>query len=64
MTAPLAPAKDMCNWLGITTDFCINYAPAVRANCPSQGLLQMNLQVVDTNSRKARLSQMTKPTYA
>jgi pre-mRNA-splicing helicase BRR2 len=43
MSAPLAPAKDLCNWLGIAADHCFNHAPSVRANCPSQGLLQMNL---------------------
>ena len=65
LSLPLATAKDVSDWLGI--DFeraCFNFAPNVRARCTQLGPLQVHVQAFDSLSRRARLSQMLKPTFA
>lgn len=65
LSLPLATARDVSDWLGIDFDrSCFNFAPNVRARCENLGPLQVHVQAFDSLSRRARLSQMLKPTYA
>ena len=44
LSAPIATAKDICDWLGIGFDrSCFNFGPSVRESCPSLGPLQVNI---------------------
>jgi pre-mRNA-splicing helicase BRR2 len=44
LSSPLANAKDVADWLGISFPDCtFNFHPSVRAQCPSIGALQVQI---------------------
>jgi len=64
LSSPLANAKDVVDWLGISFPDCtFNFHPSVRASCPSIGSLQVQIQAFDHNTRRQRVLQMSKPIF-